>query len=91
MTLPGVACIYYGQEIGMVNSAVRSERIRDPNNDGMNVLQTRDGERLPMQWDDSFNAGMLNLCSSYDATTLKHRFQLLLDLKEERKKKNQLI
>lgn len=61
MTLPGVVCIYYGQEIGMSDGVVRPERIRDPNNDGMNVLQTRDFERLPMQWDNSLNAGKFDI------------------------------
>ncbi|KAK7585954.1 hypothetical protein V9T40_000133 [Parthenolecanium corni] len=57
LTLPGVACIYYGQEIGMVDHNVRPDQIRDPNNDGHNPPTTRDLERLPMQWDDSLNAG----------------------------------
>ncbi|XP_065223615.1 alpha-glucosidase-like [Planococcus citri] len=54
MMLPGIACIYYGQEIGMTNSKVRPDQRQDPNNDG---AISRDGERLPMQWDDTMNSG----------------------------------
>lgn len=49
MTLPGVACIYYGQEIGMTDSRVRPDQIHD--------FIGRDPARAPMQWDDSMNAG----------------------------------
>lgn len=56
MTLPGVACIYYGQEIGMRNYAVRSDQTKDLKLTGLEE-PPRDGQRLPMQWDDSLNAG----------------------------------
>lgn len=49
MMLPGVACIYYGQEIGLINTNPRSDQIRD--------FFGRDRVRAPMQWDDSINAG----------------------------------
>ncbi|KAK7585939.1 hypothetical protein V9T40_000118 [Parthenolecanium corni] len=57
LTLPGIACIYYGQEIGMMDHNVRPDQIRDPNNNAHIPPTTRDLERLPMQWDDSLNAG----------------------------------
>lgn len=57
MMLPGVACVYYGQEIGMVNNHIRDDQRRDPNYD-VNTGITRDSERLPMQWDNSTNAGI---------------------------------
>ncbi len=56
LMLPGVACLYYGQEIGMMGNNVRPDQIRDVLVDGVRL--SRDAERLPMQWDDSINAGM---------------------------------
>ncbi|XP_065222590.1 maltase 2-like [Planococcus citri] len=55
MMLPGVACVYYGQEIGMTNGYVRPDQTKDAN--AGPLATTRDGERLPMQWDDTMNSG----------------------------------
>jgi len=59
LTLRGTAVMYYGEEIGMSNNDPK--RLQDvldplgrmdwPKNKG------RDGERTPMQWNDTFNAG----------------------------------
>ena len=59
LTLRASVLLYYGQELGMRTWALQSiEQVRDPigvkgwpNNKG------RDGERTPMQWDGSANAG----------------------------------
>ena len=59
LTLRGTPILYYGEEIGMENNdPKRVEDVKDPvgrrewpRNKG------RDGERTPMQWDDSVNAG----------------------------------
>lgn len=59
MMLPGVACIYYGQEIGMLNNRIRPDQLQDPNRNGVNSRLQRDAVRVPMQWDDSLNAGTL--------------------------------
>ncbi|XP_065222465.1 maltase 2-like isoform X2 [Planococcus citri] len=56
MLLPGVAYTYYGQEIGMIGARIRDDQKRDSNPDDF-TKTTRDSCRLPMQWDDSFNAG----------------------------------
>ncbi len=59
LTLRGTPILYYGEEIGMQNNdPKRVEEVRDPvgrrfwpKNKG------RDGERTPMQWNDTANAG----------------------------------
>jgi len=60
LTLRGAPTCYYGDEIGMENVAIPPEFVQDP----PAVLQPeiadligRDGERTPMQWDHSPNAG----------------------------------
>lgn len=53
MVLPGVACLYYGQEIGMLHGPVRPDQVQD----GKAFKWSRDPARVPMQWDDSLNAG----------------------------------
>ena len=59
LTLRGTPIMYYGEEIGMENNdPKRKEDVRDP----IGILgwpkeKGRDGERTPMQWDGSANAG----------------------------------
>ncbi|XP_011497232.1 PREDICTED: maltase 1-like [Ceratosolen solmsi marchali] len=62
MILPGVACIYYGEEIAMVdNYDITWEQIYDPRARKLNAqsfsTSARDFFRAPYQWDDSINAG----------------------------------
>lgn len=52
MMLPGTVCVYYGQEIGMLNGFITPDQIRDYSGNG-----GRDPARLIMQWDDSSSAG----------------------------------
>ncbi len=54
-----VAMMYYGQELGMVTSPPRrKEDVRDPVGlTGWPKDKGRDGERTPMQWDATRNAG----------------------------------
>lgn len=53
------ALLYYGQEIGMVNNdPKRREDVRDPvGKRGWPAVKGRDGERTPMQWSGTANAG----------------------------------
>jgi len=59
LTLRGTPIMYYGEEIGMKTTPpVRKEDVKDPiGRKGWPEEKGRDGERTPMQWDASENAG----------------------------------
>jgi alpha-glucosidase len=59
LTLRGTPIMYYGEELGMENNdPVRKEDVKDPIGiAGWPEEKGRDGERTPMQWNDSPNAG----------------------------------
>jgi alpha-glucosidase len=58
----GTALFYYGDEIGMKTTPpTRKEDVKDPVGlTGWPKDKGRDGERTPMQWDASANAGFTN-------------------------------
>ena len=62
LTLRGTPIMYYGEEIGMKTTPPTSrEEVKDPiGRTGWPKEKGRDGERTPMQWDDSANAGFSN-------------------------------
>ncbi len=59
LTLPGTPIMYYGEEIGMDNNdPKRKADVKDPiGRLGWPKEKGRDGERTPMQWNSSPNAG----------------------------------
>jgi alpha-glucosidase len=59
LTLRGTPIMYYGEEIGMkTTTPTRPEDVKDPiGRTGWPEEKGRDGERTPMQWDSSENAG----------------------------------
>lgn len=68
LTVRGVPCMYYGEEIGMTNLKLPFATALDPIPhkytfaprfifDALNVTVNRDEVRTPMQWDESKNAG----------------------------------
>jgi alpha-glucosidase len=59
LTLRGSPILYYGEEIGMKTTPpTRKDDVQDPiGRRGWPKEKGRDGERTPMQWDDSANAG----------------------------------
>jgi alpha-glucosidase len=59
LTLRGTPVMYYGEEIGMDNNdPTRKEDVKDPiGRTGWPAEKGRDGERTPMQWNTSTNAG----------------------------------
>jgi alpha-glucosidase len=54
LSLPGMAFIYYGEELGMADVKIPKNRIQDP---FARPGQGRDPQRTPMQWDNSPQAG----------------------------------
>ena len=59
LTLRGTPILYYGEELGMVNTdPARREDVKDPIGQlGWPEEKGRDGERTPMQWTPGANAG----------------------------------
>lgn len=59
LTLRGTPIMYYGEELGMTTQdPARKEDVKDPLGiAGWPAYKGRDGERTPMQWDSSTNAG----------------------------------
>ena len=59
LTLRGTPIMYYGEELGMENNdPKRKEDVKDPiGRLGWPKEKGRDGERTPMQWADTANAG----------------------------------
>ena len=57
LTLRGTPTLYYGDELGMENGVIPSEKIQDPQGINLGAERTRDVCRTPMQWDSSPNAG----------------------------------
>ncbi len=67
LTLRGTPVMYYGEELGMENNdPVRKEDVKDPIGiAGWPKEKGRDGERTPMQWNDSPNAGFSQATPGY--------------------------
>ena len=58
LTLKGTPFVYYGEEIGMENVAIKRSEIRDQYGKMIwPLFKGRDKFRTPMQWDDSLNGG----------------------------------
>jgi alpha-glucosidase len=59
LTRRGTPIMYYGEEIGMKTTPpTRKEDVKDPiGRTGWPKEKGRDGERTPMQWNESANAG----------------------------------
>jgi alpha-glucosidase len=80
LTSRATALMYYGEELGMVTTTpTRKEDVKDPIGiTGWPKEKGRDGERTPMQWDDSKGAGFstavvtwLPVAADYTTTNVK--------------------
>lgn len=67
LTSHSTAMTYYGAEIGMVTTTpTRREDVKDPIGiTGWPKEKGRDGERTPMQWDDSKDAGFSTAATTW--------------------------
>lgn len=66
MTLPGMAFIYYGEELGMTDVYIPPEKVRDPAALGDPAkAQGRDPARTPMQWTAAKNAGFTEAAEAW--------------------------
>lgn len=69
--LPGVMVTYNGEEFGMEDGEVNCTDSQDPQADCSNYEQvSRDFERTPFQWDNTKNAGKLELQLCHVSNTL---------------------
>lgn len=57
LTLRGIPIIYYGDELGMVNTQVDAQSMKDHLGVHVESLFCRDGERSPMQWNGARFSG----------------------------------
>ena len=67
LTTRSAALLWEGQELGMVTTTpTRKEDVKDPIGiTGWPKEKGRDGERTPMQWDDSKNAGFSDAATTW--------------------------
>ena len=99
LTVRGVPCMYYGEEIGMTDSKFPFATAQDPIPrkfklmprfifDRLGVMINRDEVRTPMQWDATRNAGF----SSADHTWLPvHENYQKINVDMESKDENSLL
>lgn len=80
LTLKGTPFIYYGEEIGMKNSAIAKSQLQDPIGKRFwPFYKGRDMARTPMQWNDKQNAGFTNglpwspINSGYTTTNIERQ------------------
>lgn len=67
LTTRSAALMYYGEEIGMVTTPPKTKaEVQDPvGKTGWPKYKGRDGERTPMQWDTSKNAGFSSAAKTW--------------------------
>ena len=77
LTLRGTPILYYGEELGMENNdPTRKEDVKDPLGQvGWPQNKGRDGERTPMQWNRSPNAGFTKGHTVASRSSLVHYSQ----------------
>jgi alpha-glucosidase len=62
LTLPGMAFVYNGEEIGMQDAVIPQNMVQDP---GAKDSSGRDPERTPLQWTPGKNAGFSTAAATW--------------------------
>lgn len=90
LTSHATALMYYGEEIGMVTSTPkRKEDVKDPIGiTGWPKEKGRDGERTPMQWDDTEDAGFSTAAKTWLPVAADYR---TVNVKTEEGEPNSLL
>ncbi len=99
LTVRGVPCMYYGEEIGMTDSRFPFAVALDPIPhkfrfvprfvfDALGVLINRDEVRTPMQWDSSQNAGFSSAPKPWLPV---HRNRSMINVERQRKESDSLL
>jgi alpha-glucosidase len=90
LTSRATALMYYGEELGMVTTTpTRKEDVKDPIGiTGWPKEKGRDGERTPMQWDDSKNAGFSDAAKTWLPVAPDYR---TVNVKTEESEPNSLL
>ncbi len=57
LTLRGTPTLYYGDELGLENGLIPSDKLQDPQGLRLGAQRSRDPARTPMQWDGGPQAG----------------------------------
>ena len=85
LTLRGTPIMYYGEEIGMTNNdPTRKKDVKDPIGKlGWPKEKGRDGERTPMQWNDSTNAGFSTTKPWLPVPASYHTHNVATELKDQ--------
>jgi alpha-glucosidase len=84
LTLRGTPIMYYGEEIGMQNNnPKRREDVKDPiGRTDWPREKGRDGERTPMQWNDTPNAGFTTGIPSLPIPVTYKKYNVADELKD---------
>ena len=69
--------VYYGDEIGMTNGKLTADDIQDNFSPANSVVDSRDLERTPMQWNDSQFAGFSSVNLGFLLMIITRRLTLI--------------
>jgi len=86
LTLPGQSIMYNGEELGMENTKIPADKIRDPIGIRLkDPLISRDPARTPMQWTGGYNAGFSSADSKDLWLPVSNRYKRGMNAEDEAK------